>query len=104
MSEPRYEAPSPGLRPGEPPSPAPQPTAPAPVAKSLLDQLQELLASVNADLADLAGQGAEPGPALGSALGAQNADFAAALEPSGALAADRPGSAEAPCDLRVGDR
>ncbi|MFF7632178.1 hypothetical protein ACFZB9_03365 [Kitasatospora sp. NPDC008050] len=77
---------------------------PAAPVKSLLDQLQELLASVNADLADLAGPGVAPGPALGSARGAQSADFGTGLEPSGALAADRPGSAEAACDLRVGDR
>ncbi|TWG00008.1 hypothetical protein [Kitasatospora viridis] len=42
MSDPSQQAPA-----------APVSTAPAPAGKSLLEQMQELLASVNADLADL---------------------------------------------------
>lgn len=82
MSEPRYEAP---VAPPQHP------------ARSLLDQLQELLASVNADLADLAGLGAELGPARGSASGVELTDgeLCDELEASGARrAADRSGATE----------
>lgn len=81
MSEPRYEAP---VAPPQNP------------AKSLLDQMQELLASVNADLADLAGLGADLGPARGSesVMDESDGEPRGGLEASGALAADRSGAAE----------
>jgi hypothetical protein len=61
--------------------------------------MQELLASVNADLADLASLGTELGPSRGCARDAQSVDFRADLESSGAFAADRSGGGEAASEL-----
>ncbi|MGF1430081.1 hypothetical protein [Kitasatospora sp. LaBMicrA B282] len=73
MSEPRYEVPV---------APPQNPT------KSLLEQMQELLASVNADLADLAELGADLGPARGAGLGLAQPELRGDREPAGGASAD----------------